>query len=167
MILDKTEIRAATATDAMGISSVVRRAFGRDTEAGLVTALNGDRIETQSWVAVIDGQVIGHVQFSQLEGPERAMALGPLSVDPDWRDFLIGTELVRHALAKLKEEGWQSVFTLGDPVYYGRFGFKTETARNVSCPYQGPYFMALELMPGALAEYAGPVAYPAPFHDIA
>jgi putative acetyltransferase len=42
------------------------------------------------------------------------------------------------------------VVVVGDPVYYGRFGFKVETAALLECPYSGPYLQALELKTGFL-----------------
>ncbi|WP_306120578.1 MULTISPECIES: N-acetyltransferase [unclassified Roseitalea] len=166
MIINKTVFRPSSPEDAIAVRAVHRRAFGRDAEAELAIALIEGETETIDMVAKLDSMVVGHVVLSALDGPERSLALGPLAVDPDWRDFKIGTELVRRALEMARRQGWKSAFVLGDPVYYGRFGFKRALAEPVTCAYQGPYLQALELSPGALADYAGPVTYPAPFHAV-
>ena len=48
---------------------------------------------------------------------------------------------------------------LGHP----RFGFSAQLAGRLEAPFSGPAFMALELVPGALAEVSGEVRYPPPF----
>lgn len=167
MIRNKTEFRPSEPSDRLGIASVIKRAFDRDAEVELVDALLDGPYQTISHIAVLDGQIIGHVLFSQIEGPERSLALGPLSVDPDWRDFLIGTELVSRALPGLRAEGWNSVFVLGDPIYYGRFGFKRALAERVTSQYQSPYLHALELKAGCLKNYKGSLTYLPPFSELA
>ncbi|TCD13797.1 GNAT family N-acetyltransferase [Oricola cellulosilytica] len=163
MILAKTSFRPGRAEDLPGILAVQRRAFGQDAEANLVEKLLADETETLSMVAELDGRIIGHVLLSAVGGPERSLALAPLGVDPDWRDFLIGTELTRTAITAARERGWLSVFVLGDPVYYGRFGFTSALADCVTSPWQGPHLMALELVPGGLFGYRGPLRYPEAF----
>lgn len=166
MIINKTVFRPSTPDDRIAVRAVQKRAFGRDAEADLAEALLDSATVTFDLVAKLDAMVVGHVVLSQLDGPEKSLGLGPLAVDPEWRDFQIGTELVRRALEMARREGWQSAFVLGDPVYYGRFGFKRALAEPVQCAYQGPYLQALELAPNGLDGYAGPMAYPAPFHDV-
>ena len=165
MILEKTAFRPSEPEDRLAILAVQRRAFGGETEARLVDSLIDGPVPTISMVADLDGMIVGHILLSQLEGPEKSLALAPLGVDPEWRDFLIGTELTNRAIARAREEGWQSIFVLGDPVYYGRFGFKSELARHVKTPYPGPAFQALELAPGAVADYRGAVRYAGAFDE--
>jgi putative acetyltransferase len=59
--------------------------------------------------------------------------------------------------------GADAVVVLGHPAYYPRFGFSAEAAKPLVSPYAGsPAFMALELIPGALAATRR-VFYPAAF----
>lgn len=166
MILEKTSFRPGRPEDEPGILTVQRRAFGQDAEANLVEKLLSDKTETISMVAELDGRIIGHILLSAVGGPERSLALAPLGVDPDWRDFLIGTELTRSAISVAREQGWLSVFVLGDPVYYGRFGFTSALADCVTSPWQGPNLMALELVPGGLFGYEGELRYADAFHAL-
>ena len=55
------------------------------------------------------------------------------------------------------------MIVLGHPGYYPRFGFSAALARNLASPFSGEAFMALELVPGALAGKRGSVSYPAAF----
>jgi putative acetyltransferase len=55
------------------------------------------------------------------------------------------------------------VVVLGHPAYYPRFGFSAQLAERFQAPFSGPSFMALELVPGALAGVNGRVRYPPPF----
>lgn len=166
MIISKTVFRPSAPEDRIAVRAVHRRAFGRDAEADLAVALLEGATVTIDMLAKIDAMVVGHVVLSELSGPERSLGLGPLGVDPEWHDFKIGTELTRRALEQARRGGWKSVFVLGDPAYYRRFGFKRSLAEPVRCAYQGDALQALELAPGGLEGYAGPVAYPPEFHAV-
>lgn len=134
MIVDKTEFRTSQHHDMHGIERVHFRAFGRSTEGKLANdSLNDDNVQTLDLVAQLEGMIIGHAMISEVEkGPVGTLVLGPLAVDPDWRDFQIGTELVWRVLADARIGGWKSIFVLGEPDYYRRFGFKRSLAKNVS-----------------------------------
>lgn len=166
MILEKTDFRPGEPEDRLAILAVQRRAFGREEEAELVDRLIESTVPTISMVADLDGMIVGHILLSQLQGPERSLALAPLGVDPEWRDFLIGTELTNRALARARKDSWRSVFVVGDPVYYGRFGFKADLAAHVETPYPGPSFQALELEPEAVSGYRGAVRYAEMFETV-
>ena len=164
MIRDKATYRESVIDDRNAIFELHSLAFGREDEASLTNALlSAEPLKTIDLVAELDGRIMGHVLLTELEGPDRALALAPVAVHPDWRDLQIGTELIRRALDMARQRGWRSVFVLGDTVFYGRFGFRSDLADCVDCPFQGPNFMALELEPGALFGYAGKLVYPAPF----
>lgn len=62
--------------------------------------------------------------------PRARPGLAPLAVLPGRQGWGIGSALVRAALARAKEVGWAAAFVLGDPAYYGRFGFAADAARG-------------------------------------
>lgn len=132
-------------------------------QAGLVEALLAAPADTLSFVAEIDETVVGHVLLTAISGPDKALALAPLAILPRWRDMQIGTQLVRHALHTARQEGWKSVFVSGQPDYYCRFGFRSETADCAETGFQGPRFLALELCQPGLAGWSGPLVYPEAF----
>ena len=61
--------------------------------------------------------------------------------------------------------GWLSVFVLGSPDYYGRFGFSADAAGGFDSPWAGPHFMAIELVPGVLGA-GGTAAYHPAFDEL-
>ena len=151
------------------VAAVRRVAFGGPYEADLAEWLRCDGLVAASLVALEDGGVVGHVLFSDLPvevdgAPVRAVSLAPMAVRPDRQGRGIGTRLVAEGLPILRERGRTAVVVLGHVRYYPRFGFSAELARKLASPFPGrPSFMALELVPGALAGRAGSVRYPAAF----
>ena len=167
-------IRVENTHDAPDIARVHRLAFGRQHEARLVERLREGGWARVSLVAQLDGQlegpIVGHVLFSDLPivtpaGSIAALALAPLAVLPEHQSQGIGSELLRRGLDRCREQGHTIVIVLGHPRYYSRFGFSPELARRLESRYAGESFMALELIPGALARVSGRVEYPPPFGE--
>jgi len=152
-------IRPETTTDIAAIRAVEEAAFARPTEAALVDALRQAGDLTLSLVAVDGERIVGHVAFSKMQAPFRALGLGPVAVLPDRQRSGIGGELIREGLARAAAEDWQGVFVLGDPAYYGRFGFEVDMARDFQSPYAGPYLMARSLFAGDLPARSGTIEY--------
>jgi putative acetyltransferase len=162
-------IRPETPADHEAIRQVNRLAFGQNAEAQLVDALRDDGHVRASLVAEKEGKVVGHILFSELPIVTQArtmasLALAPLAVFPEYQNQGIGSELVRRGLDLCRELGHHSVIVVGHPDFYGRFGFSAERASHLNSPFSGnEFFMAVELVPGALQEVSGRVAYPPPF----
>jgi putative acetyltransferase len=158
-------IRYARAGDRPAIADTVEAAFGRPDEARLVERLRADGDMILELVAEQDGQVAGHVLISRLFADRNEMfaALAPLAVQPGLQRTGLGKGLVRMALEQAREFGVHGMLVLGDPAYYGRFGFAAETAAQVRSPYAGsPSFMALALEGDPFAVPLN-VAYPSAF----
>jgi len=160
-------IRPASPADEAAIDAVEREAFGRADEAGLVRRLRIEGAVLVESVAEDAGAVVGHVLFTRLsilrDGETvEAAALAPLAVASAARRRGVGAALARGGLEDCRRFGAQAVVVLGDPAYYGRFGFSAALARPLSAPFSGPAFMALELVPGALGR-GGTVRYAAAF----
>jgi putative acetyltransferase len=152
-------IRTESSSDAAEIRAVHEAAFGRAAEAELVDQLRSDGDAVISLAAVWDGVVVGHVMFSTMSAPFRALGLAPVATAPAHHRRGIAAALIRDGLARARREGWEAVFVLGDPAYYSRFGFDVGAAAGFDSPYAGPHFMALSLAGGALPATVGPVAY--------
>jgi putative acetyltransferase len=145
------EIRAELANDEDKVAAVIKCAFGQADEAHLVARLRSDHDAIICLVAVVENDLVGHVMFSRMSAPFRALGLAPVSVAPEHQRCGIGTALIIEGLALAKEQGWDAIFVVGDPGYYERFGFRAELAQGFISPYAGPYLMALllkELPPG-------------------
>ena len=52
------------------------------------------------------------------------IAVAPLAVAPSRHGQGIGSALMRDFLGRAEEAGWPMVLLLGNPAYYGRFGFE-------------------------------------------
>lgn len=96
------------------------------TEQFIVNALRRHGQLTVSLVAVDGGRIVGHVAISPVTltgGTAGWHGLGPISVQPKYQGRGIGSWLARTALDQLRNLGARGCVVLGDPAYYGRFGF--------------------------------------------
>ena len=74
----------------------------------------------------MDEAIIGHVAFSPVtigDNTPSWCALGPVSVIPLSQRVGIGSMLIEAGLAQIRIMGAKGCVVLGDPDYYGRFGF--------------------------------------------
>lgn len=123
-------IRLESVDDVAAVRAVVGAAFGGEAVPALVDALRAsDAWLDLSFVAEVDGEVVGHVAFtgSLLDAPARlikVLVLSPLSVRPDQQGRGIGDALVRGALGRLADRPEPLVFLEGSSDYYRRFGFR-------------------------------------------
>jgi putative acetyltransferase len=128
------------------------------TEPAIVAALRDAGTLTVSLVAVEGNEIIGHIAFSpvKIDGEDhRWFGLGPVSVRPDRQGRGIGGALIREGLGKLRAQRAAGCVLLGDPAYYGRFGFVNDPALRY--PHAPPeYFMRLTfggVVPAGTVEY--------------
>lgn len=162
-------IREYVAADRAAVAMVHEAAFDGVGEADLVEALHACGAALVSLVAVRDEAVVGHVLFSRLDlmlddRSVSAAALAPVGVTPSLQARGIGSALIHAGLEDLRRDGVAAVLVLGEPAYYGRFGFEPALAARIACPYAGPYLMGLELVPGTLRDATrGRAVYAAPF----
>jgi putative acetyltransferase len=159
----RVTIRPERAADHAAVRELLLAAFPTAAEADLVGKLRADGDAAIALVAVSEGRIAGHAVFSPMKAPMRALGLAPVAVAEDWRRRGIAARLIEAGLDRARRGGWQAVFVLGDPAYYGRFGFSAELAAGFSSPFAGPDLMALALGRRGLAERQGTVAYAAAF----
>lgn len=161
-------IRPETPEDIETIHVLNQKAFAREEEARLVDALREADYVHLSLVAVQDGKLVGHVLFSKLtihtnSNKLPALCLGPVAVLPEKQHQGIGSALIEAGLEQCGAKGHKIVLVLGDPAYYGRFGFSVQRAEHLDSPYPREAMMALDLEPGVLEGVKGRVHYPPPF----
>jgi putative acetyltransferase len=163
-------LRSERADDAPAVRALLEEAFTGTAEALLVERLRAAGEMVLALVAIDGlGTLVGFAGFPRVEVegvacPCVAVALAPLAVNAAHRRRGIGSALVRAGLKRLVARGEEIVFVLGDPAFYGRFGFSVADARGFASPYQGPHFMALALAAGAPRR--GRLRYPAAFNDL-
>ena len=163
-------VRPERVGDAAGIRLVHDAAFPGPMEGRLVDALRVSGRLRISEVAESGRAIVGHVAFSALSVADAAdgMGLAPLSVRPDFRRRGVGAALVRAGLETCRLAGVGFVVVLGEPAYYGRFGFAAAATAELADEYGGgDAFQALELRAGAIPRGAGLVRYAPEFTALA
>lgn len=129
-------IRPEHPLDIPAIRALITAAFAgaphsSGTEAAIVDALRNARALALSLVAVDEEEVIGHAAFSPVAIDGQAgswFGLGPVAVRPDRQRGGVGRTLIAEGLRQLRERGAKGCVVLGDPAYYGRFGFRADPA---------------------------------------
>jgi putative acetyltransferase len=165
------ETREEIEGDAPAIRRVQEQAFEEEDEARVVDMLRASSSVVLSLVAATAGRVVGHVLFSPVTiesspADSRWVALGPIGVLPDHQGKGIGSCLVREGLDICRSRGCDGVVLLGDPAYYGRFGFVPASDYGLTCVYgDGPAFQVIGLQQGALEQATGTVGFAPEFGD--
>lgn len=159
------QLRHSHSSDADLIRRLHEVAFGDDEGASIgqlaLDLLSDPAANPQlSLIAERDGQVIGHVLFSPItvndSDNDQAYILAPLGVHPDWQDHGVGSRLIMTGLQELRSRGADWAMVLGDPDYYGRFGF--HSGHRIKPPFEINYleaWLAVEWMPGVLDRAEG------------
>ncbi len=143
-------IRPEAPTDVRAIAAVTRAAFlhaphTSHTEQFIISALRKSKALTVSLIAAVEGRVIGHVAVSAVsisDGAGGWYGLGPIAVAPEQQNRGVGSRLMDAALRRLRELGAAGCVVLGEPAYYGRFGFRADH-RLVLPGVPAEYFQAL------------------------
>ncbi|MGH3971933.1 MAG: GNAT family N-acetyltransferase [Pseudonocardiaceae bacterium] len=133
-------LRRECPRDQSAVRAVHRAAFGDGVdavEAQLVDDLRADTdvIPALSLVAVVDGDVVGHVVCSRASIGERpSIGLAPLGVIPAYQRRGVGQALMHAVLAAADALDEPAVALVGDPAYYSRFGFVAGATLGVLPP---------------------------------
>ena len=143
-------IRNEQNTDIQAIFDLTQSAFSQveyssHTEQFIVNALRENNQLTLSLIAEINNQVVGHIAFSLVsisDGATDWYGLGPISVLPEYQANGIGSQLIKEGLNKIKALNAKGCVLLGDPNYYGKFGFKAD-ARLILEDVPADYFQIL------------------------
>lgn len=134
-------IRTEIDGDAPAIRRVVTEAMkvlaqSTGTEAAIVDRLRADNALSLSLVAEDGGEVVGYLAASQARvGAVPGWGLiGPVAVLPLRHGQGIGSALMTEAILRLRA-GCKGAALVGDPGYYGRFGFKSFSGLRLGdCP---------------------------------
>jgi putative acetyltransferase len=162
------KLRPEQPGDESAISAVTEAAFtghphSDGSEVGIVERLRGAGALTISLVAEDAGQIVGHAAFSPVtiaDGTTGWFGLGPVSVQPGRQREGIGSALIRAGLEQLRQAGAAGCVVLGDPAYYGRFGYSHGRAAGFESEYQCD---ALQALAWGEAPETGGLVYPSAF----
>ncbi len=158
-------IREEKPADFAAIRELVRTAFltAEHTDGNEQNFVEGMRasdayIPSLALVAEDPEGLAGHVMLTRATVGGRGVVLvAPLCVGLSHRRLGVGARLMEEGLRRARKMGCPAAFLLGDPAYYGRFGFVRASQFGIGNTdgFPDEYFLACELFPGALAGVKG------------
>ena len=178
-------IRPEEHKDYKEIVSLVLRSFkeGTDYSDGTdIVALieeirdSGYCIPELSFVAELDGKIVGHFLFSRFPLSETPVGghsgandtdivmLAPVSVHADYLRQGIGSAMIKLGIEKVKETGYKGIIVEGNYKFYNTVGFRTSSEYGIfpvsGYPMTEPRCqMCMETFPGSLKDKGGYVVY--------
>jgi predicted N-acetyltransferase YhbS len=151
-----------TADDAVAVERLHERTFGPGRYAKSAYRLREgrDHLPELSFTARIGTLLVGSVRLSSIRvGETKALLLGPLTVEPPFRERGIGYALIERALAEAKGREHRLVMLVGDEPYYRKSGFKAIPKGRATMP--GPVdparLLVCELVDGAFDDVSGAI----------
>jgi len=148
--------------DTVAIERLHERTFGPGRYAKTAYRLREqvEHIRELSFTARIGTLLIGSVWLSPIRiGEAKALLLGPVTVEPAFRDRGVGQALIERALKEAKDKGHRLVILVGDEAYYEKSGFKRIPRGRATMP--GPVdparLLLAELAEGAFEGVSGPI----------
>lgn len=137
----------------------VREGIAHDGDLSFVAVNNAVNSSVNS--AGNNDEVVGSVRLTPVRiGDQPVQLLGPLAVSPEHKNKGIGRMLLRASLDAARDMGEGLVLLVGDPPYYGPFGFKGVAPGRIVFP--GPVdpmrVLVAELIEGAAETAIGKVA---------
>ena len=155
-------ISAETVDDAVAIERLHERTFGPGRVAKTAYRIREGlphRLDL-SFTARIGTLLVGSVRLTPVRiGEARGLLLGPLTVEPPFRERGIGQRLIDRALAEARTEGHRLVILVGDEPYYAKCGFKRIPKGRAIMP--GPVdpsrLLVCELADGAFEGVSGSI----------
>ena len=127
-------IRAATDHDMAAIDALLTAAFGGTEEVALVHALRQAGAMRGEQVIPLGDGLIGHYALSAMVAPRGWLCLAPVAIAPDWQGMGHGRRMVAQ-LAAWADQTATPVVVLGQPDFYGKAGFSSAAAHNLTSPY--------------------------------
>ncbi|MBM7832296.1 putative N-acetyltransferase YhbS [Agromyces cerinus] len=171
-------IRPFRSTDRDAVERLLTIAFATPTtsadappiEVGLNTALldSDALIPKLALVAEVDGEVVGYCISTRASiGDAEALGLGPIGVLPGHQGRGIGAALIAETVRVAESHDEGAIVLLGDPAYYGRFGFVPGAELGILAPDPawGEYFQAIHLA-AATDAHCGRFRYARPFEEL-
>ncbi|MEM9916010.1 MAG: N-acetyltransferase [Planctomycetota bacterium] len=139
-------MRDADESDTEALVAVHAAAFPTDAEANLVAELldGHDVLFSLAAEQHVAGQprITGHALLTGMThehgGSVRGLVgLAPIAVHPDHQRRGIGSALVREAIRQGRANRVTALFVLGDPDFYGRFGFQPASQHGFTDDFGG------------------------------
>ena len=139
------KIRTLTPENYGKVSALLRQVFpGSTYELQLVENFHKNGKAVHEWVCIHTNMIIAYIAFSYAYNGSAVcgLHLAPLAVKPEFQNQGIGSELLHFALRQdaIKEN---TIFVLGDPGFYTKFGF--ELCTIPICPFdeENAHFLSI------------------------
>ena len=181
MMNQKITIRPEEHKDYKDIVSLILRSFREGTDysdgtdiIALVEEIRDSKyyIPELSFVAELDGKVVGHFMFSHFplspakegghndDGASEIVMLAPVSVHADHFRQGIGSAMIKAGIEKVKEKGYKGITVEGNYRFYNKVGFGTSAEFGIfptsGWPMTEPRcMMCQETYPGSLSGIKG------------
>lgn len=180
-------IRPEKREDFDEINELVIRSFSEGTnysdgkgEVALIEEIRNGKyyIPELSFVAEINGKIVGHFMFSHFPLSSSAdvadydrdivrtdtVMLAPVSVHADYLRQGVGTAMLKLGIERVKALGYKGIQVEGNPAFYNTLGFETSSKFNIyptsGWPMERPEcMMYMETYPGSLSGISGYVIY--------
>ncbi len=117
-------------------------------------------------VAEDNGAIVGHIMLTKTQIDAKArkietLLLAPVTVELEHRKKGIGARLIDEAFRLAKNKGYASVVLVGNPAFYGRFGFKCSADFGIENANGIPdkYVQSCELVSGSLKSAEGRILF--------
>src|SRR5215813_4271424 len=120
-------IHSETPADAEAIERLYERTFGPGRYARTAFRIREGigHVVDLSFTARIGTLLVGSVRLTPIRiGETAALLLGPLTIEPPFRERGIGRALIERALNAARAGGHRLVVLVGDDPYYGKLGFR-------------------------------------------
>lgn len=185
MMNDRVTIRPEAHRDYRDIVSLILRSFREGTDysdgtdiIALVEEIRDSQyyIPELSFVAEMDGKVVGHFLFSRFplsatpngghgDGTDSPVVmLAPVSVHADHFRQGVGTAMLTQGIEQVRKHGYRGITVEGNYRFYNRVGFRTSSEFGIfptgGYPMKEPRcMMCQETYPGALKGVQGYIVY--------
>jgi putative acetyltransferase len=145
---EQLTVRLEQPADRPLVEAIYPQAFPDEDLVPLLRDLWRDPGSILPLVALTGNELVAHAMFTRctINNTAGVALLGPIAVQPDWQGRGLGSALIRDGFQRLAQERVTLVCVLGDPGYYGRFGFAASnavkppyTARDLPEEWQGAW----------------------------
>ena len=148
--------------DAVAIERLNERTFGPGRYARTAYRIREQLIHQLdlSYTARVGTLLVGSLRLTPVRiGETSALLLGPLTVEPPFRDRGIARALMERAMKDARDKGHRLIVLVGDESYYKRVGFKRIPNGIVKLdgPVDPARMLYAELVEGAFKDVSGVV----------
>lgn len=142
-------LRKPSKSDYPQILHLLERAFAPSiSESNLVKNLRDKGKISFDFIIEKNGRVLAYVCYSAAYDNRKTKIgyhVAPLAVLPEKQHKGLGKRIMRESLTEIGTA--QPVYVLGDPEYYGKFGYRVDKTQKCRFDPEGEHFMVLSYGP--------------------